>query len=211
MNDNITCGIDEAGRGALAGPLFAAAVLLSPNELNKIKKTKLIIRDSKLLSPSQREKIYSFIKKQKIPYFTKKISVKRINNHGIQSANVTAIRNLIKQIDADNYIVDGNLKLGHFYGKIRNIKCIPHADRDILCVTFAGIIAKVKRDMYMKNLHQDFPNYGWFRNSGYGTQLHIRAIIKFGISSHHRKIFVDTAIGHFREKSGQIRFFVNAV
>ena len=179
------CGIDEAGRGALAGPLVAAAVILH-------KPFDVKIRDGKLLSARIRQKIYRRLKKMKAEIAIEVVSSRKINNRGIQRANRMAIRELIKRIEADRFIVDGNIKLGRIAGK--RVKTLVDADNSVPEVILAGIVAKVERDKIMRALHKQFPLYNWKRNAGYGTRQHLEAIKTHSTSIYHRGIFVTTAL-----------------
>ncbi len=188
------CGIDEAGRGALAGPLVAAAVTLTQKVEQNILRAKLKIRDGKLLRSRERQQVYRQIIKLGAMVETEIISARKINNRGIARANCESIRNLIKLIEADTYVVDGNLKLGRINGKTHKVKCRVDADATYLPTILAGIVAKVERDKLMKQLHQKFPKYKWINNVGYGTRKHIEAIQQYGTTHYHRSIFVTTAL-----------------
>ena len=188
------CGIDEAGRGALAGPLVAAAVSLTQEVEQKIKRAKLKIIDGKLLQPLVRRQIYRNILKYGAVVDIEIISARKINNRGIARANRESIRNLIKRSEASIYIVDGKLKLGRISGKTHKIKCIVDADATYLPTILAGIVAKVERDKLMQQLHQKFPKYKWINNVGYGTRKHIEAIQTYGMTYYHRSIFVTSAL-----------------
>jgi ribonuclease HII len=192
------CGIDEAGRGALAGPLIAAAVIVSPADIGKIRKLNLTLRDSKLLSKNQRQKIMMQILKLNIQFKIEEISALRINHHGIQKANITAIKNLIRGTSAARYIVDGTFRIGDAHTKHKIIICVPHADSYVLPVVLSGIIAKETRDAIMNRLHQEYPVFKWNQNAGYGTREHIENIITSGITRYHRLIFVASALRHFQ-------------
>jgi len=188
------CGIDEAGRGAIAGPLVAAAVILrcSIRKLRRVAKTP--IRDGKTLTKGQRERIYLALKRLGAEMHIEVISTRQINNRGIQRANREVIRRLIKRIDADRYIVDGRIRLGRIRGKTEKIQTIVDADATIPEVILAGIVAKVKRDAIMRELDRTYPQYCWKVNAGYGTQAHINAILTCGMVHYHRSIFVTTAL-----------------
>lgn len=192
------CGIDEAGRGALAGPLVAAAVILRKSHNIKL-------RDSKLLLPKQRRKIVSVLKKQKAELYIEVITSRQINNHGIGWANKEVMRKLIRNIDADKYIVDGNLKLGKIQDKTSKIRSVVNADATVPAVIAAGIVAKVYRDKLMAALHKQFPYYHWRQNAGYGTQGHIEAIRMFNVTYYHRSIFVTTALKEKVIRRGRVQ------
>lgn len=193
------CGIDEAGRGAWAGPLVAAAVML-PCSIAKIAllaNTK--IKDGKLLSPQNRRKIVAALKKVKAQIEVEVINWRQINNRGIGYCNREIIRRLIKKVPAEKYIVDGKLKLGRINGKTHKIQTFIDADAIIPEVILAGIVAKVERDMLMRKLHRQYPKYSWWSNKGYGTKSHLEAIIKYDTIYQHRSVFVTTAIDHLNK------------
>ena len=178
----LTCGMDEVGRGALAGPLVAAAAVLSAQR--KV----LRLKDSKKLTPEKRNKIYKRIILSGAVIAVEEISARQINMRGVGWANREIFRRLKNKIPADKYIADGNLKLG------KKIKSVVKADTKIPEVMAASIIAKVFRDRIMDHLHQLYPKYGWQSNKGYGTKYHIAAIREHGVTKHHRSMFVRTAL-----------------
>jgi ribonuclease HII len=182
------CGLDEAGRGALAGPLVASAAILN------IHCPVSNLKDSKKLNKRQREEIYKKIIKSRAVIETETISARQINNRGVGWANKEIFRKLIKKIEADKYIVDGNLKLGKIKQKTDRVKSVVRADGTRKCVMAASIAAKVTRDEYMVKLHHQHPVYGWKTNMGYGTRFHIQAIKQNGTVRHHRGVFVTTAL-----------------
>jgi len=195
------CGLDEAGRGALAGQLVAAAIILPCSDKTISKKAGFKLRDGKLLNPNQRKKIYSILKELNAEISVEVISTRCINNHGIGWANREIFRRLIKKINAYQCIVDGNLKLGRIAGKTHKIKSVVDADATIPEVIAAGIVAKVERDHIMHELHKLFPEFGWENNAGYGTRSHILTIQKNNISRFHRGIYVTTAIKNSFDRS----------
>jgi ribonuclease HII len=181
------CGLDEAGRGALAGPLVAAAVILN-SQFPSYK-----LRDSKKLSEYQRGSLGELIAKNAERVEVEIISARQINNRGMGWANKEIFRKLIKKVEASKYIVDGNLKL-RVRGKSNRIKSLIKADQKIPEVMAASIVAKVTRDRLMGELHQSHPRYGWQTNVGYGTAYHLRAISEYGTVHYHRSVFVTTAL-----------------
>jgi len=190
------CGIDEAGRGALAGPLVAAAVVL-PCSIRKVARlAKATVHDGKRMTAQTRNKIYQALKKVKAEIVTEVISTRKINNRGIQRANRQAMRALIKRVEADCYIVDGKLKLGRIAGKTHKVRSIVDADATIPEVILAGIVAKVERDRIMAALHKQFPFFHWRSNAGYGTRQHLEALQTHSATIYHRSIFVTTALKH---------------
>lgn len=175
----IICGLDECGRGALAGPLVAAAVIIH-------KRLTVPLRDSKKLTSHQREIIVNQLNPDLITTKIEVISVELINQLGIGWANKEIFHSLINQIDADHYIVDGNLKLTSVKSYESKIK----ADDSVPEVMLASIIAKVYRDDLMRQFHNHFPIYDWAANKGYGTVKHLHAILQYGPSLYHRPKFL---------------------
>lgn len=172
------CGLDEVGRGALAGPLVAAAAIFNSQIPN--------LKDSKKLNARQRDLLYKIIL-ENAEIKIEIISARLINNRGIGWANREVFKKLIKKIKADKYIVDGNLRIKSAISMVK-------ADTKIPEVMAASIIAKVTRDNLMKELHKKHPHYGWMTNVGYGTSYHIRTIREFGTVHYHRNVFVTTAL-----------------
>jgi len=183
-------GLDEAGRGALAGPITAAAVILDRKKIENAKFKPFLrqIKDSKKLSPKSREKILPFIKKISLSQAIAHLSQKIIDQRGISWANLKVMELAIKKlkIKPDYLIVDGKLNL-------KNLKIpyssIINADEKIISCSAASILAKVSRDILMKRLDKKYPNYGFGKHKGYGTKEHYRKIIRYGICPCHRKSF----------------------
>lgn len=181
------CGLDECGRGALAGPLVAVATIFNSQfPISNLK-------DSKKLTAMQRKKIYQKIVVSGAIVEVEKISARQINNRGMGWANKEIFRRLILKIQADKYIVDGNLKI-RVRGKSKQIKSVIDADEKIPEVMAASIIAKVTRDKIMRQLSEKHKNYGWNSNKGYGTKYHILSLIKYGRATFHRTLFVNTVL-----------------
>ncbi len=182
-NDKIfVCGIDEAGRGSLAGPVTAAAVVLPKNYKNPH------VRDSKKLNRQNRIELYNEIVEVCIDYSIADVSPKTIDTINILESTFLAMNNAIDQIKnkIDFTIIDGN----KFKTKKQiPYKCIVKGDNTYQSIAAASILAKVHRDNLMNDLHSFFPEYDWANNKGYGTTKHRIAIKKNGKSIHHRHSF----------------------
>ena len=178
----LEAGTDEAGRGCLAGPVTAAAVILSSN-LNIP-----LLNDSKKLTEKQRYYLRPIIEKNAISFGVAFVYQNKIDKINILNASVHAMHLALKKlkIDPQYIIVDGN----HFspFKKIPH-KCIIKGDSKYQNIAAASILAKTYRDDYMKKLGSDFPEYKWNNNKGYPTQYHRSAIEEFGVTEHHRKSF----------------------
>ena len=176
------CGTDEVGRGSLAGPVTAAAVILNKNFKNKL------ITDSKKLSINQREQAKQLILENCIAYAICNVSNKKIDKINILNASILAMHKSIKKLNhkIDFIIVDGNR-----FKPINNIefKTIIKGDQKYLNIAAASILAKTYRDNYMEKLHKEYPEYNWRNNKGYPTKEHKLSINKYGITKYHRKSF----------------------
>lgn len=178
----IEAGIDEAGRGCLAGPVFAAAVILpfgySNSELN----------DSKKLSLDKRMKLREEILQSAQFYYIATSSQEEIDRLNILQATYLAMH---RAIDGLNQIPELLLIDGNRFKPYKNIdyKCIVKGDSLFQSIAAASILAKTERDLYMQKIHSEFPQYHWDQNKGYGTRKHVAAIDEFGLSPHHRKSF----------------------
>jgi ribonuclease HII len=179
-NNIITAGVDEVGRGCLAGPVVSAAVILN-------KKTDLeLIKDSKKINFENRLKISEYIKKNSY-YAVGIASVDEIFNINILQASLLSMKRAIDKLSKKPELV---LVDGPFAPKnLKNYKTIIKGDEKIKCISAASIIAKTYRDLLMIKLSEKFTHYAWEKNFGYGTKAHIEGLRKFGITSHHRKGF----------------------
>lgn len=175
------CGTDEAGRGSLAGPVTAAAVILPNGFKNKW------ITDSKKLSPNKRNDLRKIILNEAVSYGVFHVTCQEIDKFNILNASIHAMHKAIDQLPKVNFIaVDGNK-----FKKYNDIpfKTIIKGDSKYLNIAAASILAKYYRDNYMKKIHVNFKNYGWFKNKGYPTKEHKMNILKNGLTKYHRKTF----------------------
>lgn len=182
FSDKIEIGCDEAGRGSLAGPVVAAAVLLHDSFNNKI------LKDSKQLSKKKREILEKIIKDEAISFGIGIVSSKEIDKINILNASFLAMHRAINQIPNkyELLLIDGNR-----FNKYKEVghQCIIKGDTKYMSIAAASILAKTARDKIMKDLSKEFSQYSWESNKGYPTKKHREAIKKFGANKHHRKSF----------------------
>lgn len=195
----IICGLDEAGRGALAGPIVIAGVVL-PSGFRFQKVFKGVVKDSKELSKQQRETLFRIIEKYALQVIVEVIPPEEITKRGINWANTEGFRRIIEKVKAHQYFIDGRWKLPDLGEKNSRTKCVIGGDKKIPAVLAAGIVAKVKRDEIMQKLHLEYPQYHWDTNTGHGTKAHLEAIRKYGTCKYHREKYVQTALRE-KEKS----------
>ena len=179
---SIESGTDEAGRGCLAGPVTAAAVILSENFKNKI------LNDSKQLSERTREQLRPIIEEQAISFAVTHLEPVVIDEINILNASIKAMQESILKLNPkpEYIIVDGNrfkpvLDIPH--------SCIVKGDAKFMSIAAASVLAKTYRDEYMNRIHEEYPMYNWKQNKGYPTQEHREAIRKYGVTKYHRMSF----------------------
>ena len=182
---NLPCqvaGTDEAGRGCLAGPVTAAAVILPKSFKNKL------LNDSKQIKEADRNSLKEIIINEALSYGIAHVYMEEIDKINILNASILAMHRAIEQLhcEPEHIIVDGNK-----FKPFRNIShdCIIKGDGKFLSIAAASILAKTARDDFMKRIHQEFPMYNWQQNKGYPTKEHRRAIMEFGSTPYHRKSF----------------------
>lgn len=178
----VEAGCDEVGRGCLCGPVVAAAVVLDDNfEQN-------LVNDSKKLNFKTRLELNDYIKNNVKDYAIAELSPEFIDQHNILYASIHAMHNALDKltIRPELILVDGNKF--HPYNFIPH-QCIIKGDSKILSIAAASILAKNYRDQLMIRLHEEFPEYGWNKNMGYATKVHIEALKKFGPTKYHRQSF----------------------
>ena len=178
----VEAGCDEVGRGCLCGPVVAAAVILDDNfEQN-------LVNDSKKLNFKTRLELDDYIKNNVKDYAIAELSPEFIDQHNILNASIHAMHNALDKltIRPELILVDGNKF--HPYNFIPH-QCIVKGDSKVLSIAAASILAKNYRDQLMIQLHEEFPEYGWNKNMGYATKVHIEALKKFGPTKYHRQSF----------------------
>lgn len=176
------CGVDEAGRGPLAGPVYAAAVILPENYEHPV------LNDSKKLSEKKREEVYADIVKDAVSIGVGTASEKEIDEINILNATYLAMKRAVEALDVkpDFAYIDGN----RYPGTGVTEETIVKGDAKCLSVAAASIIAKVSRDRFMAELDKKYPEYCFLKHKGYGTKLHYEKIKEFGVSEVHRKSFL---------------------
>lgn len=178
----VECGCDEAGRGSLAGPLYAAAVVF-PNDYYNDQ-----INDSKQLNRKKRETLRELILRDATAYAVVSISEKEIDQINILNASIKGMNDAVKQLSLqpELLLIDGN----RFYSDLGiPYRCIVKGDATFLSIAAASILAKTYRDDFMESIDNEYPMYGWKSNKGYPTAAHQRAILEYGLSPYHRKSF----------------------
>jgi len=178
----LEAGLDEAGRGCYAGPVFAAAVIL-PKDFHHP-----LLNDSKQLNEKQRDLLRPIIERESIAFAVASVDNDTIDEINILQASFTAMHLAVNKLKTvpEFLLIDGN--------RFRPYKNIPHqciikGDGKYAAIAAASILAKTWRDEFMQKVHVDFPYYGWDKNKGYGTAMHRRAIEQFGLCSYHRKSY----------------------
>ncbi|MFI1744184.1 ribonuclease HII [Thalassobellus sediminis] len=178
----LECGTDEAGRGCLAGPVTAAAVILPENFNNSI------LNDSKQLSEKKRDLLKPIIENEALTFGVTHIFQEEIDSINILNASILAMHKSINQLSPqpEFIIVDGNK-----FKPYNNIEfeTIIKGDGIYLSIAAASVLAKTYRDIYMNTIHEEYPMYNWKQNKGYPTKEHREAIRKYGITKYHRKSF----------------------
>ncbi|MBP3760354.1 MAG: ribonuclease HII [Ruminococcus sp.] len=178
----VICGVDEAGRGPLAGDVYAAAVILDDGVLIDY------LNDSKKLSEKRREELFDVIKKKARAYCVATASVAEIDRLNILQATMLAMKRAVEGLGLkpDLALIDGN--------KIPKLDCkaefVIKGDAHSASIAAASVLAKVSRDRYMKELAKKYPQYLFEQHKGYGTKLHYEMLEKYGISDIHRKTFL---------------------
>ena len=180
--ERIEAGCDEAGRGPLAGPVFAAAVIL-PKDFHHP-----LLNDSKKMTEKAREILRPIIEAEAVAWAVEEVSAEEIDSINILNASITGMQRAVRRLSVkpDFLLIDGNrFKPMKEYEHL----CVVKGDGKYTSIAAASVLAKTYRDEYMRRLAQEYPQYGWERNMGYPTKEHVDAIIKHGYTPHHRKSF----------------------
>ncbi len=178
----IEAGCDEAGRGCLAGPVVAAAVILPKGYSNEL------LNDSKKLTDKKRNELRTIIEKESLSYAVAFIDNNEIDELNILRASFTAMHRALDNLNTtpELILVDGNRFIP--YKEIQH-ECVIKGDGKFMSIAAASILAKTYRDEYMEKIHEEYPEYGWEKNKGYPTKIHRAAIKKLGATPFHRATF----------------------
>ena len=181
MEGRIEAGCDEAGRGPLAGPVFAAAVILPPDFHHPL------LNDSKKMTEKARETLRPIIEREAIAWAVEEVSAEEIDTINILNASITGMQRAVRRLSVkpEFLLIDGNKFKPFDY----EYQCVVKGDGKFASIAAASVLAKTYRDEYMRKLAQEYPQYGWERNMGYPTKEHVDAIIAHGYTPHHRKSF----------------------
>lgn len=189
---NNICGVDEAGRGPLAGPVCAAAVILHKGEIIEG------VNDSKKLTEKKREALYDVIKEKAVAYSIAFASVEEIEEMNILNATMLAMKRAVEglKVPADYAMIDGN--------KIPDLnipaECVVKGDANSMSIAAASILAKVTRDRLCAEYETEYPQYGFAKHKGYGTKLHREMILKYGPCKIHRMSFLKKLLNNGKIK-----------
>lgn len=178
----VEAGVDEAGRGCLAGPVFAAAVILPAGFSHPL------LNDSKQLSEAERDSLRPIVEANAVSYAVSMCTHEEIDTINILKASFKAMHQCIDQLKVrpELLLIDGN-RFPAYMGIAH--QCVVKGDATYMSIAAASILAKTYRDEYMMNLHNKYPHYGWDNNKGYGTVYHRQQMMAHGISPYHRKTF----------------------
>ncbi|MBQ8307652.1 MAG: ribonuclease HII [Alistipes sp.] len=182
QSGRLEAGCDEAGRGCLAGPVFAAAVILPPDFHHPL------LNDSKQMTERQRELLRPIIEQEALAWAVVPVSAQRIDEINILNASIEGMNLAVEQLSVRPQFlaIDGN-RFKPYCGL--PYQCIVKGDGKYAHIAAASVLAKTHRDEYMRRLHEEFPHYNWAKNKGYPTRDHRLAIREYGLSPHHRLSF----------------------
>jgi ribonuclease HII len=180
--DLLEAGCDEAGRGPLAGPVFAAAVILPKDFYHPL------LNDSKKMTEKAREILRPIIETEAVAWAVEEVTAEEIDSINILNASIAGMQRAVRKLSVkpEFLLIDGNrFKPFDGYG----YQCVVKGDGKFASIAAASVLAKTHRDEYMRKLAEEYPQYGWERNMGYPTKEHIDAIIRHGYTPYHRKSF----------------------
>ena len=181
----VEAGCDEAGRGPLAGPVFAAAVIL-PEGFHHA-----LLNDSKQMSEKARDTLRDVIEREAVSWAVVAVSPEEIDTVNILNASILGMQRAVLQLDPspEFLLVDGNRFRPFGRYKATDYRTVVHGDATYASIAAASVLAKTHRDEYMRRIAAEYPQYGWDRNMGYPTREHIEAIKRYGYTPYHRKSF----------------------
>ena len=181
----LEAGCDEAGRGPIAWPVFAAAVILPPDFFHPL------LDDSKKMTPAHREQLREVIQKEAVSWAVEMVSVEEIDRINILNASIAGMQRAVAKlaVKPEFLLIDGNKfrPFGRF--GFKDYRTVVHGDATFASIAAASILAKTHRDAFMRQIAAEYPEYGWDRNMGYPTAEHIEAIRRYGYTPWHRKSF----------------------
>lgn len=178
----VEAGCDEAGRGPLAGPVYAAAVILPPDFHHPL------LNDSKQMSEKERDLLRPIIESEALAWAVEAVAPDEIDRLNILRASITGMQRAVKRLSVrpGHLLIDGN-KFIPFDGF--EYTTVVHGDATYASIAAASVLAKTHRDEYMRKIAQEYPQYGWERNMGYPTREHLDAILQYGYTPYHRRSF----------------------
>ena len=181
----LEAGCDEAGRGPLAGPVYAAAVILPPDFYHPL------LNDSKQMSEKAREELRPIIEREAVAWAVEAVSAQEIDQLNILWASVTGMQRAVLRLEPapEFLLIDGNKFRPFGPYSMQHYRTVVHGDATFASIAAASVLAKTYRDDFMRQLAQEYPQYGWERNMGYPTPEHIEAIRRYGYTPWHRMSF----------------------
>lgn len=189
----LEAGCDEAGRGPLAGSVFAAAVILDPKRIEEVEALQRL-NDSKQLTEHERYALRPVIEKEAVAWAVAEVTAEEIDEINILNASIRGMQRALDQLTVrpEHILVDGNKWKPYIpAGEVMEVpaRTVVKGDATYLSIAAASILAKTYRDDYMNRLAEEYPQYGWQQNKGYPTRAHYEAIARYGVTKYHRKTF----------------------
>ncbi len=189
----LEAGCDEAGRGPLAGSVFAAAVILDPKRIEEVEALQRL-NDSKQLTEHERYALRPVIEKEAVAWAVAEVTAEEIDEINILNASIRGMQRALDQLTVrpEHILVDGNKWKPYIpAGEVLEVpaRTVVKGDATYLSIAAASILAKTYRDDYMNRLAEEYPLYGWLQNKGYPTRAHYEAIARYGVTPYHRKTF----------------------